>query len=171
MKLTKNKNHIRGFTLIELLVVVSIIQLLASVVITSLYQARLKARMTVSVADLGKLNQAINLYYQDNGAYPLSSNPAGWDGLYTCVGFGGISTPTWVPGVVPNYIQSLPRDPRKLTDCGKQYLYRSNGIDYKLISNQTEDIVFITNKYPYLVDTLVRPTWAFGYWSTGAAAW
>jgi len=61
----------KGFTLIELLVVISIIGLLASVVLISLTTARLKARDAKRIADFRQLQNALELYYNDNNdQYP-----------------------------------------------------------------------------------------------------
>ncbi len=68
----------KGFTLIELLVVVSIIGLLSSVVLTSLNEARAKARDAVRISDLQQIQKALQLYYEDNNeTYPIYSNDFG----------------------------------------------------------------------------------------------
>lgn len=59
-----------GFTLIELLVVVAIIGLLASVVLASLGSAREKARDVKNVQNAKAIQNALTLYYNDNGEYP-----------------------------------------------------------------------------------------------------
>lgn len=57
----QKNNDKRGFTLIELLVVIAIIALLASVVISSLSSARVKARNTKRSADIDQVIKALNL--------------------------------------------------------------------------------------------------------------
>jgi len=98
------KNNFRGFTLIELLVVISVIGLLASVVLVALNSARLKARDAKRKADLKQLNTALNLYYQDNNAYP------------NCVGWVYSTDPTWnttscLYTALKPYLSKLPLDP------------------------------------------------------------
>lgn len=60
----------RGFTLIELLVVISIIGILSSVVVTSLAEARTKARDAKRVAEIQQVRTALEMYYNGAGSYP-----------------------------------------------------------------------------------------------------
>lgn len=60
----------KGFTLIELLVVVAIIGILATVVLASLGAAREKARDAKQVSEIKQIQNALELYYLDNGKYP-----------------------------------------------------------------------------------------------------
>lgn len=88
----------RGFTLIELLVVIAIIGLLASVVLASLNTARKKGRDARRVADLKELQTALELYYDDNNAYPVSAMQSNSATALTGLTTGG-------------YIASLADDP------------------------------------------------------------
>jgi prepilin-type N-terminal cleavage/methylation domain-containing protein len=73
----------RGFTLIELLVVISIIGLLSSVVLASVFESRNRAQMARVYSDLRQIEVALELYHQDTGSYPPSYNDnwAGGDGI------------------------------------------------------------------------------------------
>lgn len=65
--LTLNK---KGFTLIELLVVIAIIGILASIVLTSLNDARNKGYDTQIKSDVAQLRNGMEICYDDNnGAY------------------------------------------------------------------------------------------------------
>ena len=93
-------NKQKGFTLIELLVVIAIIGILSSVVLASLNTAREKSRDAKRVADVKQLQVALELYFDDNSAYPDSS----------------------LAGLAPEYIPVIPIDPLNVA-----YLY--TGLD------------------------------------------
>jgi len=137
-----------GFTLIELLVVVAIVGLLATVALISLTDVQKKSRDARRRADLRSIQKALDLYFQENGAFP--STGGGWRG--TCAGYGswGISGPNgWVPDLAPTFIGKLPVDPRSSQDntghagsCTAVqacYLYRSTGTDYALLAHCTPE--------------------------------
>ena len=163
------KNH-HAFTLIELLVVISIIGLLASVVLVSLNSARFKARTTKRLADIRQIQKALEMYYDQNSSYPVSPSDGqgNWAGLYSC---WGPDTANYIPNLVPTFISRLPTDPKNITDCDKQLIYKSDtGADYKLIFHSAEDITDVILKYSVMVDPL-RPTWAWGVWTPGGAGY
>ncbi len=62
----------KGFTLIELLVVIAIIAILAVVVVITINPAELlrQGRDATRVSDMGTINKAVSLYYQDAMASP-----------------------------------------------------------------------------------------------------
>jgi len=65
----------QGFTLIELLVVIAIIGMLASIVLVSVQNVRVKARDARRSADLKNFETALELYVSTNGHYPYTN---GW---------------------------------------------------------------------------------------------
>lgn len=139
----RRKNLSSGFTLIELLTVISIIGFLASIVMTNVNSARAKARAAVRKQTLRQLQTALELYYEDNGSYP-TTNMAwyGSGGVPSTCGTACYSRPTdYIPGLVPKYIAKLPQDPiggynsdSACVGWERSYLYKSNGLDYKVIS-------------------------------------
>lgn len=139
----------RGFTLIELLVVVAIIGMLSSVVLAALGEARASARDSKRLSDLRQMQTALELYYQNNGAYPIQTS---WHGTTPgCYNLGGNESPNdAIPGLAPTYIQEVPQDPRRVGNyC---YLYRSSstGTDYKfLIYNTVETRGDLTPDDPF----------------------
>lgn len=139
----KKNNRRQGFTLIELLIVIAIVGLLSSVVLASLNSARAKSRDAKRRMDLRQLATALEMYFDNNNAYPSSGvqwRSSGADcptynggGTYTTSGALG-----WIPNLAPTYIPVLPLDPRPLGTDGC-YLYISNGVDYKLLAHRTTE--------------------------------
>ncbi len=152
----------KGFTLIELLIVIAIIGILASITLVNLSQGRVKARTAKSLAGLAQVNSALQAYYAFNGSYPVSS---GWQGY--CSAYGGDLGVNWIPELATQGFSngSLPIDPRNNGSCWDsgvgQFIYYSNGTDYKLISHSTESMSGVSAN---LIDP-ARPSYSFGYWS------
>ena len=69
----KKKTGLTGFTLIELLVVIAIIGLLATLATVALNNVRAKSRDAKRVADVKQMQTALELYFNDKGRYPLTS--------------------------------------------------------------------------------------------------
>ena len=86
----KNK---KGFTLVELLVVVAIIGILAAISVVALNTARARARDSRRVADVRQMQTALELYYNDWGAYPTSVTPGGTIASGTNVYMSTVPTP------------------------------------------------------------------------------
>jgi hypothetical protein len=122
--------------------------------------AMLKQRAT----DLSNLKNAVESYRNDHGRYPASN---GFEGLYEQSGRIEVQ---WIRGLVPDYLPRLPRDPREDKDPSDQYLYNSNGTDYKIIAHHPGDCELAKKKIPETIDPL-RGCLAYGYWSAGARDW
>jgi len=60
----------RGFTLIELMIVIVILGILMGTILPRITGAQSRARDTGRLADLNSISQALELYYDDFGAYP-----------------------------------------------------------------------------------------------------
>lgn len=118
-----------------------------------------------TIVDVLALKEALQKYYNDNRSYPKSSG--GFDAILVS---DGQSKEDWIPGLAPRYIKSLPIDPRKSKDSGEQYMYKSDGRDFKLIAHNPLGINEVVSNHPELVDP-VRPSWAFGAWSEGGKNW
>ncbi|MGB9706948.1 MAG: type IV pilin protein, partial [Microgenomates group bacterium] len=59
-----------GFTLIELLVAVAILGILATVGLGSFQSSQMKGRDARRKSDLSQIQKALEMYYNDKGAYP-----------------------------------------------------------------------------------------------------
>lgn len=64
----------RGFTLIELLVVIAIISLLPSIILSSVSDAKKKARAVYFAQEMNQIKNALELYRTDKGSYPFETN-------------------------------------------------------------------------------------------------
>ncbi len=76
------QNKKSGFTLIEVLIVVAIIGLLASIVLVGLGSFRARGRDARRVADLRQTQNALELFYTKNNAYPVVNS---WSALETAL--------------------------------------------------------------------------------------
>ena len=123
------------------------------------------SKISSRVGHLTGVFVALQGHHAERGAYPVSSG--GWDGHQTAWGRAG---DMWVDGLVPHHLDSMPRDPRNHMVADEQYLYRSDGKDFKLISHKPPDLAAVVAVQPELQDP-VRAGWAYGYWSLGAADW
>jgi hypothetical protein len=71
------------------------------------------------------INDALKAYQAKHGKYPKADK------------FGGFLDrgKAWIPGLSPEFMPELPRDPAQSDDKnGPQYLYASNGTDYKIVA-------------------------------------
>lgn|SRR5690606_23993069 len=130
--------------------------------------SEIEESISKEVSDLLTVVYALDRYKEDHGSYPISSSGGnGWDGIISAY---GESREDWIQGLVPEYLDSLPRDPRMLDDGTRQYIYRSNGANYKLIVHKTDNCELIKGSYPSLVDPK-RKCFAFGFWTKRASRW
>ncbi|MFA5130579.1 MAG: prepilin-type N-terminal cleavage/methylation domain-containing protein [Patescibacteria group bacterium] len=127
-----------GFTLIELLVVIAIIGLLATLAVIQLSSSTSKARDAKRKSDLKALQKAVELYYNDNDAYPIA---ASWRGV--CATYGGFPTTGangYIPNLAPKYIGVLPVDPKQASQpAGSCYVYLSDGQQYKILARMVTE--------------------------------
>lgn len=109
-------------------------------------------------ADFSILADALESYRKDHGVFPVSNGSSS-------------QKSNWIPELVPKYLTSVPRDPRNLSSVqNKQYLYISNGRDYKLVAHAPEDFGFVSKAFPDRVDPR-RMGYAYGVWTQGASEW
>lgn len=86
--MSKHRSPGRGFTLVELLVVMAIIAVLVAIVLPVVHGARLRARQTSCMANLGEIALALKVYQQDYRGYPLGAVMGNQPGLIDDAGAG-----------------------------------------------------------------------------------
>ena len=148
-----------GFTMVELILVISIIGVLATIAVTSYSEARQQARDDIRISQLEQLRMAIELYKSENGVYPspgCGTNFYGgahpeWAGseTYSAAATWLQSCPTdYIQGLVPDFIQELPRDLQQQHDGG--FVYASNGTAFKLLVHHVVESKLVTSfDHPY----------------------
>lgn len=112
----------RGFTLIELLVVIAILGILAALVAPSILGRKEDALRAQGTVQIRNLEQALQLFYLDNGFYP--STEQGLRALVEKPTIGKIPRKWREEGYLEK--GSVPKDP-----WGNDYVYISPGIQNK----------------------------------------
>lgn len=153
-----------GFTIVELLIVIVVIGILAAISIVAYSGIQDRAENARLQAGMSSLNKAIQLFYSENGTYPLT-------GVGVWRGYNSAINDNFIPGIVPKYINATPQ-----VGLAAQYptfIYRSDtGQDYKLIYivSGTSVLPAAQTNNNALLDP-VRSTRAWGYWNAGGASY
>ncbi|NQU47703.1 MAG: type II secretion system protein [Planctomycetes bacterium] len=143
------KRRQAGFTIIEMLIVVTILAMLAGVLIPILQEGQSTARDSRRMADLRSVQSALADYYRENGGYPNTSGA--WLGDAVDVGSKGYAADGYIPGLVPNFLTALPKDPDKqYPNATDGYMFKSDGTDYKFVLDATpEDLDSFAEGFPF----------------------
>lgn len=128
----------KGFTLIELLVVIMILGIMAALITGNFFTSLKKGRDAKRKADLEQIQRALEMYYEDKRAYPLTTN----------LTFGSALCETSAClGTEKIYMQKVPNDPIS----GKNYQYLSaDGTNYKIfacLENNLQMLPYISSGY------------------------
>lgn len=110
----KKKRFDLGFTLIELLVVMAILGILSTIGLNSFRVSQAKSRDARRKSDLGQIQRALEMYYNDKGTYPGS------------LAFGSELNDPSSSGTI--YMKEIPQDP----SGNPGYCYVSTGNTYKI---------------------------------------
>jgi len=122
----RKRYTVHGFTLIELLVVIAIIGILAGVVVVNVGSAQAKARDAKRISDMKAIQTALEMYYDDNGVYPIYC-PTSGDSY--CL---ATSLSTYLSG----FLSTFPTDPiENRPYAGLTYRYSSynDGKGYRIL--------------------------------------
>ena len=136
-----------GFTILEMLIVVTILSMLAGILIPVLEGEASNARDARRAADLRTVSASLANYYERTGASPDTGGT--WFGDAPTYGSMGYDATGYIPGLVPNYISALPKDPDQnfpsATDKG--YMYRSDGQSYKFVIDTAQTTFYTSNPF------------------------
>lgn len=124
----------------------------------------LQSRFDQRLSHMTGLRNSLELYKRERGTYPLQ----GKDSLV--IGMSRTTGDVPIDVLAPRYIAVIPRDPQLLNEMNRQYLYFSNGVDFKIVAHGAEDFARVARLHPELIDP-VRPTVAYGFWTQGAVRW
>lgn len=132
-KKTKKKQN--GFTMIELLVVIVILGILSVIGLGSFSSSQMKARDSRRKTDLRAISDALEVYYNDFGNYPLSE-------IGFMLGCGAGATDVCNQGTIwqnsdtgTTYMVQIPEDP----SGGKYYYSSPTGTYYQLYARLEND--------------------------------
>lgn len=162
MLIVKTNPQTKGFTIVELLVVIVVIGILAAITVVAYGSIQASAKYSRAASDIKNTQKAIELYFADNGTYPISNGTGAWN-------FQSTSTQnSYVPGVVPAFVNVLPI----VTDGSGQYIYRTNtmGTVYKLMKYRGGGIP--ADEWSKVPAAMIDGTGAlnldrYGVWSAG----
>ena len=140
----------RGFSLVELLVVIAIISLLTSTMLASYDSVKKKNRDAKRQADLAQVSIALNLYYNENGLYPIGSCISSRAPNWNCWGSPDqLSNPATPGRLLPAQdIVNMPQDPLywdagtacSVQDGSRLYAYYSDDGKRYVLATRLEDI-------------------------------
>lgn len=117
------------------------------------------------ISDLKNVQAALASYHRTHGVYP--STEGAWRGDMEVLGGHGYDAQGYIPGLVPQFLPSLPKDPdSQFPDHRRGYMYRSDGVDYKFVLLGTPESFDEGN--PYLDPARIY-CWQVS--SAGAASW
>ena len=136
-----------GFTLVELLVVISIIGVLATLVLTNLNEARVRARDVAKKQRLSQLKTALQLYSNDFMSFPATGdgtvfNACGVTGKTSCTPGEAFSAGSGPTIYMNQLVQSGSNFEFKFYPCSSGDTYRvivtlENASDPELAASQT----------------------------------
>jgi type II secretory pathway pseudopilin PulG len=130
-----------------MLIVVTILALLAGILIPILEQETTRARDGRRAGDLRSVASALVTFRSLSGTYPDTGDE--WFGDSATFGSYGYDAAGYIPGLVPDFLPYLPKDPNPAypDGTGAGYMYRSDGLDFKFVINATPSVYLISNPF------------------------
>jgi general secretion pathway protein G len=126
-----------GFTIVELVVVIVVIAILASITIVAYSGAQGRSRDARRKTDVANIAKALEVYYSDNGRYPVTSGSTSIN-----AGWASSVDASWATLentlVTANDIDSLPTDPRNIPNTGAAstgVIYGTGNFSYAIYVN------------------------------------
>jgi hypothetical protein len=119
------------------------------------------------IADLSKIVIALDRYKLAHRGYPISHDGGKLWSKY--INEKGVKNLNWIAGLHPEFIDALPHETES-QNYKKQYVYKSDGANYKILSLRPSDFNSVAEIYPSLIDKS-RKYEAYGYWTAKAAEW
>ena len=120
--------------------------------------------LTQRIEDMENITNALMKYREKHGHFPKSGEaPDVWLGI----GRNRLPSEEWIPGLVPKFLDIVPRDPLVLPSFSDaQYIYQSNGTDYKLLVMNSNDSDQLKERG---LEAAIDPkrAWAYGTWTEG----
>jgi len=140
----------KGFTLMEIMVVIVIMGILAVAAMGSFIPSQRKSRDMKRKGDLAGISKALELFYNDNGSYPLGNN-----GLIAACN-NALEDCDWGTGRMENadelYMATIPKDPKR----NFEYYYLSDGTHFQLyakLENMEDAAILVDDNPTYYSDT------------------
>lgn len=126
------------------MVTVSIIAILSAIIYASFDQARAQARDKARMSSLKEVQLSLEVYKAQNGSYPAAGCSAADFAGPGPASSGFTSCNDYIVGLVPDFIDRLPTDPRFENDTDRGFYYQSDGNSYKLMSYDVVEAQTIT---------------------------
>lgn len=121
-------------------------------------------------AEMFQIAAALAAYHRDHGHYPTATAlTPGSLPVHSILANGDIAPPRVlgdVPDLFPAY---MPRpDTMRIRHRAPNYLYFSDGVDFKLVYSGASDLPYATQAHPGLIDSRNN---GYGVWTSGARNW
>lgn len=155
----------RGFTIVELMIVIIVVGILASITIVAYNGSQQRARFASYKSDIVRLNEAITVYYGENGRYPYGNGSS----TGSCVS----GTSNFMPssGLSPAYINPMPNVPSYNGGANYYaYCWSTNGTDYKVLRLVPSGTVPSVEQDSSVTMDPNRGWRGWGFWSPGGSA-